>query len=231
MNGEQAMREVRTLARDQTLASYRNLNRALRDYCRITSFDFLTVVDDAAFTFRADVTEYGFQDIGLRSLTRIWYKDGDDGQWRQLDENDEQAFEKHLNGERDSNGLIVSGTPAVFNITKDLLRISPPPAQDLDGRFDGVVETPVVGRLKELPGPREYHDIVVEIASGYELIARGAGIIEKAQSEIDLARGGAVKHEGEKLIQKATIKADLAMRDLAPNRMANVSPRKTPLMK
>mgnify|MGYP001587210372 FL=1 len=173
MNGEDVLEQVRYFAEDPQISHYIEINRALRWYVRATSFPWLRSVDDIAITFKTNVNAYHLGEFGLRSIRRIWYQDSDDNTWNEITEVQPQLFESERNKQLDQSGNETTDTPRVFCFSQfsgiSAIRITPTPDADYGGRIDGIVNSPMVGRLTELPGPEEYHDIVYKCAAAYHL--------------------------------------------------------------
>ena len=232
MNGEQALAEVRRLTHDDLLADYSDLHRALRRYCRITGFSWLRDVDDAALTFKDGVRTYTLADLELRKVERIWVQSGVDNTWIPLDEADELAFETIHNESIGSDGTTETNRPTHYRWTGPLftvLTVTPTPDQDYSGRIDGIVNTPAIGRLTELPGPLEYHDLVPRFAAGlhYQHLS-AAKLREGVANEAALLAVQALDRKGKELQAEAIAEMQtFAVRDSEPNRMSSLQWTKT----
>lgn len=233
MNGEEMLQEVRRLSHDDLLADYSDLHRALRRYCQITSFPFLREIDDAAITFRDGVAEYTFADLGLRKLEAIWVQGDEDGAWHLMQEADPLAFESLHNDSIGADGTTEENRPERYRLTGGdfiRIRVTPIPDQTYNGRIDGIVNTPVVGRLTELPGPSEYHPAVARMAAGYHYQHLATAFLRKegTKSEVDILTYREMMGAGRALEGGALAEMHaFAVRDVTPNRLEHLQWPKT----
>ena len=231
MTGEEAITLARYHAQDAGIATYIELNRALREYCQATGFSWLRQVEGAAIVFTAGDVEYALADIALRRIERVWTQHPDSLKWSALDETDLLGYERRVAENRDEEGNDDTRQPTHFLLAGSVLRIGPTPDQSDAGRFDGLVETPVIERNQELPGPREYHEIVPILAAGYEVQAEARRRIAAATDESGIIVARELMSVGRDLEGRARAKFPAAMRDATPNRLQTLQWPKTPLMR
>ena len=173
-------------------------------------------------------------DLGFRRIERIWVRGSDDDRWYNVDEKDVVGFEAEIFNSRGDNGDDDTGRPTFFHITGPnfgLIRITRTPDKDYQGRIDGIVDTPMVQRLTELPGPREYHETVALMAAGFHIQANGLKRLNDSQNEFEAQKANMIAGRGQGFINQARQKISHLMRDTTPNRLADWEPRRIPLYK
>ena len=232
MTGEETLNLARLLANEHDVSSFHQINRALRRYCRETGFTWLRSVDDAALTFLPDTTEYILSDIGLRRIDRIWIQDNTSEKWLLLEERDPESFETEVTNSKRSDGSDDTNRPIFWKLEGSNLTVTPTADTTYAGRIDGIVNTPVAERTKDLPGPEEYHEVVARLAAGYLIQDKAQRILEDASSEIDLAKAQALNGKGIGM-ERSSLQdiKDFLKRDDQPNRMQNLQWAKVPLAK
>lgn len=225
------------LASDNGITTYTFLNRALQRYCWKCSFEWLTAVNEAAFVVHAGIVEYPLSALGLRSIRMVWVQSLIDGSWFQLDALTTQTYEDSQKvflspGQPTSAATTVSGNPQSqqptgFRISSRngqlVMYLSPTPDQAYQGRIDGVAETPVIERQRQLPGPPEFHDIVATLAAAYHLKdeairvfrqpGAGADAVAKAQGFMTMSKEREAEAERD---------MDSLVRDSQPNRQISL---------
>lgn len=234
MTGEELLDYVRYRVADHGLDNYVQCNRALREYCQQAGFDWLREVNAVALTFETDRTEYPLHELGLRRIDRVWVQDADSGEWTSLEERRGLTFERSVRDYTDDEGDVEDVAPIWFEIHGEnlsVLRIGPAPGQPYEGRMDGIAQTPVIERLKELPGPPEYHPIVGDLAVGYVLEHEGLVRLKDAASQDQLFIAQAIGKRGREAAADAKAQLIRVVRDSFPNRLASLKPRKQPLMR
>ena len=235
MLGEELLDYVRYRVADHGLDNYVQCNRALREYCQQAGFDWLRDVNAAAVVFEADREEYPLGELGLRRIDRVWVQDADSGEWSPLDERRGLGFERSVNEFTDDDGDVDEEPPGWFEVYGSgllTLRIGPIPSTTYQGRIDGLANTPLIGRLTELPGPAEYHHLVGDIAAGYVLEHEGLTRLKVASTQDQLFIAQAVAKQGREMVAIALAATDrMIRRDAFPNRLTSLKPKKIPLMR
>jgi len=229
MNGEEAINLARWHAQDTGISTYIELNRALREYCQATDFPWLREVEGAAMEFVEGVQSYTMPDIQLRRLERVFTQHPDSEKWEPLDESDLVSFERTVQENRDADGNDRTRQPLEFTWTGTELRVVPTPDQTYAVRFDGIVGTPVIERLGELPGPSEYHEIVPLLAAGFEIQREARSKLRVSAGELDIAVANGLMQMGRDLEQRAMAKLPKVTRDANSSRMRSLSWGKTPI--
>jgi len=228
MTGEELLNEVRLRANEHDITSPLLINRALRRYCRVTSFPWLREVDDAVLVFMDGVSEYLLSDIGLRRIDRIWIQDETSLKWSMLGELDPESFEREARSRRRSDGTDGGDKSLYWKIEDTTVTVTPTPDQTYKGRIDGIAETPVIERQKELPGPKEYHELVAQLAAGYHMQAKARRIQDESTNEFDLTKAQQVMASGRSEEAKALVDIQaFLVRDSTPNRMRHLQWNKT----
>jgi hypothetical protein len=242
---------VRSRIADHGLDTYVQGQRALRLYCTTTGFSWLKEVQGAAIQFLNGVSEYPLGDLGLRRIDAIWVQDSSNGEWHLMVEATHQTFERHatdaiedevindlstgltgrapLTSQDDTQSSTLYYTLQGSNLLT--LRITPTPSQDLQGRIDGIVNTPVIQRTKELPGPSEYHYLVGDLWVGYELEHQGVLKLKDGKSQDDLMFARDLRSQGQREVQTAMTLMERVVRDTFPNRTGTIKWAKLPLMR
>lgn len=252
MTGEELLGYVRSRVADHEMDNYTNGQRALQYYCTHTGFTWLQEVNGAAVVFQANESEYPLGDLGLRRIDHIWRQDSDSGEWVLMHEATLQSFEQHVADHisttqlRDTTtGLTSTAGSTLSSSSLDVpnfytlqgsniltLRVTPTPGASVQGRIDGIANTPQIERLKELPGPSEYHILIGDIWVGYEmehqsvLMRKEPGI---TQDRLLAARDlGSI---GQREVATATMMLERVVRDTFPNRTGSLKWKKTALMR
>ena len=232
MNGEELLSYVRHRVADHQLDNYVHGNRALREYCQHTGFNWLREVEGAAIQFIADRAEYPLAEFGLRRIDGIWVQDATSQEWTLLVEKTLQTFEEYVGTVTDDSGDEDEDPPAVYTLQgPDLLtlRVSPTPSQSYQGRVSGIANTPVIERLKELPGPIEYHAIVGDLWAGFQLEHEGLLRLKSAETENQLFVARGLMDNGRAGVAVAHAAMQKVVRDTFPNRTGSLRWKKLKL--
>lgn len=250
MTGEDLLNYVRSRIADHGLDNYIQGQRALRMYCTHTGFTWLKEVQGAAIQFLPGVDEYPLGEIGLRRIDAVWVQDPTSTEWLLMTEATNQTFEKHRNDSledgttpdpSDPNATLlragnVTQDPPVFYTFQgpslQTIRVTPTPSATLQGRVDGIANTPQIERTKELPGPAEYHELIGDLWAGLELDHQSLLKLMKPgiqQDELLAARD--LSSRGQREVAAATARMERVVRDTFPNRTGTLKWRKVALMR
>lgn len=232
MTGEELLDYVRFRVADHGLENYVLGNRALQEYCSHTGFTWLRDVEGAAIRFQADKVEYPIHEFGLRRIDHIWVQDSDSGEWTLLTELTPQGFEEYVQDVTADDGTEDADPPARYCLQGPnllTLRISPTPSQAYEGRVSGIANTPAIERLKELPGPSEYHRIVGDLWAGMQLEHEALTRIKTTTSQDGLLIAQGLDAKGKGMQETARAGMHKVVRDTFPNRTGNLRWKKVPL--
>ena len=231
MTGEEILNLVKFHSGDHQVGDFIQINRALRDYCQTTGFDWLRDVDDAGINFLTGETEYSLADFAMRRLNFVWVRGSTDARWHPVEEMPLLSFEQEVARNRNQDGTDDTNRPQRFSLAGGILRVTPTPDKNYDGRLDGIASSPVAERTRELPGPAEFHESVAILAAGFVLQALAKDKSVGAETEVDVVLAQNLRQEGNGLEQRARKMIDRAVRDGFPNRLFDLQPVKTPLMR
>lgn len=249
MTGEELLGYVRSRIADHGLDNYVQGQRALKRYCTHTGFTWLREVQGAAIQFQPSISEYPLGDLGLRRIDHIWVQDSVSLEWLLMTEATGQTFEKHVNESIEGSSIPDPSDPNAValragNSVQDppryyalqgpdiqTLRITPTPSTTLQGRIDGIANTPQIERLKQLPGPSEYHELIGDLWVGFELDHQALIKLNQAANQDQLLVARDLSSRGQREVNDATSRMERVVRDTFPNRTGSLKWQKVPIMR
>ena len=249
MTGEDLLNYVRSRIADHGLDNYVQGQRALKRYCTHTGFLWLKEVQGAAIQFQPNVSGYALGEIGLRRIDSIWVQDPTSLEWKLMLEATGQTFEQHVNEFTEEGSQPDPSDPNAVALRSDntlqdpplyytlqgsnlrTLRVTPTPSVALQGRIDGIADTPQIQRLKELPGPAEYHELIGDLWVGLELDHQGLIKLNQADNQDKLMVARDLSSRGQREVTDAMSRMERVVRDTFPNRTGSLKWRKVGLMR
>ncbi len=233
MNGERALEEVRFHSGEE-VNHYLHLNRALREYCQSTGFLWLKEVEDVALAFLTSIKSYKLSELGFRRIDAVWIQANTDSKYYQMKEYTTDVFEQLVSDNISDTGTDNAGRPDCYTLRGDdglTMIVTPTPSENFPVRIDGIVDSPVATRTAEFPGPKEYHEAIVFLATAYTLEEVALRTLKQAATEGQIAAVGGLKQTAGEWKREGRRKIDKAVADTFHNRSGAFSPKKVALMK